>query len=60
MIEKYFESEPQLFSLKCFLLPKTVVPQWFLKRPCNPNHCGLDARSFLRLKSLYVKDFMEF
>lgn len=31
-----------------------------VKRPCNPNHYGLDARYFLRLKSLYVKDFMEF
>lgn len=30
LIEKHFGSEPQLFSLKCFLLPKTVVPQRFL------------------------------
>lgn len=28
--EKHFRSEPQLFSLECFLLPKTVVPQRFL------------------------------
>ena len=31
-----------------------------MKRPCNPNRYGLDARSFLHLKSLYIKDFAAF
>lgn len=30
IFEKHFRSEPQLFSLKCFLLPKTVVAQRLL------------------------------
>ena len=31
-----------------------------MKRPCNPNHYGLDARSFLCQKSLYIKDYARF
>jgi hypothetical protein len=31
-----------------------------MKRPCNPNHYGLDARPFLYQKALFLNAFSQF